>query len=235
MGLGLGATAGFGVQGDFTFEHFTRDVPLSLRFSGAYSSRDAGHALDARRVFINNNTNGTPETSASTWQLRLDLLLPVATLGTTPLHLGLGARKAFFKGSFDYVGGNEKFDVTSSPWGAGLFVEAGFDIKPGDSPIVPVMLYNAKLSQDIARDLFDEGIYVIGFFFPVVPNGQARIRTQLSAGHDQAHLEKGLAAFAKSYCAECHREERQEGEFLAPSFTAEVLSAARSVPASGSV
>jgi hypothetical protein len=128
VGLGLGATAGFGVQGDFTFEHFTRDVPLSLRLSGAYSGRDAGHALDARRVFINNNTNGTPETSARTWQLRLDLLFPVATLGRTPLHLGLGARKAFFTGSFDYVGGNEKFDVTSDPWGVGAFLEAGFTV-----------------------------------------------------------------------------------------------------------
>lgn len=73
--------------------------------------------------------------------------------------------------------------------------EAGFDVKPGESPIVPVMLYNAKLAQDIARDLYAEGIYVVGFFFPVVPKGQARIRTQLSAAHERAHLERGLEAF----------------------------------------
>ena len=73
----------------------------------------------------------------------------------------------------------------------------GFDLKQGDSPIVPVMLYNAQLAQDLSRDLYDEGIYVVGFFFPVVPKGAARIRTQLSAGHDQEHLDKGLAAFAK--------------------------------------
>jgi len=78
-----------------------------------------------------------------------------------------------------------------------LLSEAGFDVRPGDSPIVPIMLYNAKLAQDIARDLYDEGIYVIGFFFPVVPKGQARIRTQLSAAHEQAHLDRAIRAFTK--------------------------------------
>ncbi len=78
-----------------------------------------------------------------------------------------------------------------------LLTEAGLDIKPGDSPIVPVMLYNAKLAQDIARDLFAEGIYVVGFFFPVVPKGQARIRTQLSAAHEKEHLDKAAEAFKK--------------------------------------
>jgi len=126
VGLGVGATAGFGAQADLSFHDFTRSAPLSLRLSGAYSGRDAGTALDARRVFINDNTNGTPEQSAHTWQLRLDLLLPAFRLGATPVQLGLGARKAFFKGTFDFVGGNERFDVTSSPWGAGAFLEAVF-------------------------------------------------------------------------------------------------------------
>ncbi|SHM40246.1 glycine C-acetyltransferase [Chitinophaga sp. CF418] len=75
--------------------------------------------------------------------------------------------------------------------------EAGFDIKPGDHPIVPVMLYDAVLSQQFADKLLKEGIYVIGFFFPVVPKGQARIRVQLSAAHEQAHLDKAIAAFTK--------------------------------------
>ncbi len=75
--------------------------------------------------------------------------------------------------------------------------ESGFDIKPGDHPIVPIMLYNAKLAQDVARDLYYEGIYVIGFFFPVVGKGLARIRVQLSAGHEKKHLDKAIAAFAK--------------------------------------
>jgi glycine C-acetyltransferase len=78
-----------------------------------------------------------------------------------------------------------------------MLTEAGFDVKPGESPIVPVMLYNAKLAQDVARDLFAEGIYVVGFFFPVVPQGQARIRTQLSAAHEPRHLERALEAFTR--------------------------------------
>ena len=78
-----------------------------------------------------------------------------------------------------------------------LLTEAGFDIKAGESPIVPVMLYNAKLAQDVARDLFEEGVYVVGFFFPVVPKGQARIRTQLSAAHTTAHLDRAIEAFRK--------------------------------------
>ncbi len=79
-------------------------------------------------------------------------------------------------------------------WRRGL-VDAGFDIRPGDSPIVPVMLYNARLAQDVARDLFALGVYAVGFFFPVVPKGAARIRTQLSAAHTPEHLERALAAF----------------------------------------
>src|SRR6187455_1475210 len=75
--------------------------------------------------------------------------------------------------------------------------KAGFDIKPGDHPIVPIMLYDAVLAQSFAAKLLDEGIYVIGFFFPVVAKGQARIRVQLSAAHDQRHLEKAIAAFVK--------------------------------------
>ncbi len=75
--------------------------------------------------------------------------------------------------------------------------DAGFDIKPGDHPIVPIMLYDAVLAQNFAANLLAEGIYVIGFFFPVVAKGQARIRVQLSAAHTQAHLDKAIAAFIK--------------------------------------
>ena len=74
---------------------------------------------------------------------------------------------------------------------------AGFDIIDGDSAIVPVMLYDAKLSQDMADKLLEEGIYVIGFFFPVVPKGKARIRVQLSAAHEKSHLDKAIQAFTK--------------------------------------
>ena len=74
---------------------------------------------------------------------------------------------------------------------------AGFDIKPGEHPIVPIMLYDAVVAQNFAAELLNEGIYVIGFFFPVVPKGQARIRVQLSAGHEQRHLDKAISAFTK--------------------------------------
>ncbi|MCK4835578.1 MAG: glycine C-acetyltransferase [Candidatus Aminicenantes bacterium] len=90
----------------------------------------------------------------------------------------------------------DKLGKNTSFWRRGLS-KAGFIIKEGETPIVPVMLFNARLSQDFAIDLYDEGIYAIGFFFPVVPRGQARIRTQISASHQMSHLEKALDAFIK--------------------------------------
>lgn len=76
-------------------------------------------------------------------------------------------------------------------------IAAGFDIKPGDSPIIPIMLYDAKLSQDFSNELLKEGIYVIGFYYPVVPKGEARIRVQLSAAHSKQHLDRAIEAFTK--------------------------------------
>jgi glycine C-acetyltransferase len=73
----------------------------------------------------------------------------------------------------------------------------GFDIPDGDAAIVPVMLYDAPLAQKMAEKLMDEGIYVIGFFYPVVPKGKARIRVQLSAAHTKEHLDKAIVAFEK--------------------------------------
>ena len=75
--------------------------------------------------------------------------------------------------------------------------EAGFDIRPGDHPIVPIMLYEATVAQEFASRLLGEGIYVIGFFYPVVAKGKARIRVQLSAGHEQEHLDKAIGAFTR--------------------------------------
>lgn len=90
----------------------------------------------------------------------------------------------------------DKLEWNAAYWRKGL-TEAGFVLKEGDTPIVPVMLFNAKLAQDFSRDLYHEGIYAIGFFFPVVPKGQARIRTQLSAAHEKHHLDRALDAFIK--------------------------------------
>ncbi len=100
----------------------------------------------------------------------------------------------------DLLSGNterrDKLERNAAYWRKGLS-EAGFVLKDGDTPIVPVMLFNAKLAQDMSRDLFAEGVYAIGFFFPVVAKGQARIRTQISAAHETSHLDKALAAFVK--------------------------------------
>jgi glycine C-acetyltransferase len=90
----------------------------------------------------------------------------------------------------------DKLEANVNRFKAGIKA-AGFDIKDGDSAIVPVMLYDAKLAQDFADALLQEGIYVIGFFYPVVAKGQARIRVQLSAGHEFEHIDKAVEAFTK--------------------------------------
>jgi len=90
----------------------------------------------------------------------------------------------------------DKLEENTKYWRQGL-TDAGFILKEGDTPIVPIMLFNAKLAQDISNDLYKEGIYAIGFFFPVVAKGQARIRTQISAAHDKHHLDRALEAFTK--------------------------------------
>jgi glycine C-acetyltransferase len=96
--------------------------------------------------------------------------------------------------------------------------EAGFDIKPGDHPIVPIMLYNAKLSQDIARDMYAEGVFVIGFFYPVVGKGLARIRCQMSAAHEFKHIDKAVEAFTKvgksRHSAQDKDNQRKYGEYI---------------------
>lgn len=90
----------------------------------------------------------------------------------------------------------DKLEVNTRYFKEGIR-KAGFDIKDGDSAIVPVMLYDARLAQQMAEKLLAEGIYVIGFFYPVVPKGQARIRVQLSAAHEREHLDRAIAAFSK--------------------------------------
>jgi len=90
----------------------------------------------------------------------------------------------------------DKLEANTIYWRSSL-EKLGFDLKKGNTPIVPIMLYNAKLAQDIAKDMYNEGIYVTGFFFPVVAKGAARIRTQISAAHERKHLDFALAAFEK--------------------------------------
>ncbi len=90
----------------------------------------------------------------------------------------------------------DKLEENARFFRAGM-TAAGFDLKPGEHPIVPVMLYDAPLAQRFAAKLLEEGIYVIGFFFPVVPQGEARIRVQLSAAHERVHLERAIEAFTR--------------------------------------
>ena len=85
--------------------------------------------------------------------------------------------------------------MANARWFRAAMTDAGFDLKPGEHPIVPVMLHEAPLAQEFAARLLDEGIYVIGFFYPVVPQGEARIRVQLSAAHERDHLERAVDAF----------------------------------------
>src|SRR6185369_4825501 len=101
---------------------------------------------------------------------------------------------------FDLIAGStalrDKLEANTK-WFREQMTKAGFQIRPGVHPIVPIMLGDAKLAQTFAKELLPEGIYVIGFSFPVVPMGQARIRVQISAGHERDHLEKAVAAFTK--------------------------------------
>ena len=90
----------------------------------------------------------------------------------------------------------DKLEKLTEFWRCSM-TEAGFDLKPGNTPIVPVMLYDAKVAQEFSRRLFEEGVFAVGFFYPVVPKGEARIRTQLSAALEMSDLEKALAAFVK--------------------------------------
>jgi glycine C-acetyltransferase len=90
----------------------------------------------------------------------------------------------------------DKLEELTSFWRAGL-EQAGFDLKKGNTPIVPVMLYDAKLAQQFSRDLYEEGVFAVGFFYPVVPKGEARIRTQISAALDKNHLERALEVFVR--------------------------------------
>ena len=90
----------------------------------------------------------------------------------------------------------DKLEANAKQFRSGM-EDVGFDLRPGEHAIVPVMLYDAELSQRFANRLLEEGIYVIGFFYPVVPKGLARIRVQLSASHSSVHIEKAISAFEK--------------------------------------
>jgi hypothetical protein len=127
-GLNTGYTSGLGVHVAGTFHEFTRDLPLSARFTVGYNGAPAGDPYLARKVFINNNTNGDPEKKAKAWQLRFDLMIPAFDLGDQQLYLFTGPRLARYTANFNYIGGNENFDVKTNPWGAGTGLESWFAV-----------------------------------------------------------------------------------------------------------
>lgn len=125
-GLNVGYTGGLGIHATASFMDFTRDLPLSARLTLGYNSASAGDPYAARQIFINDNTNGDPEKSAHTWQFRFDLMFPTFEIGPQTLYLFVGPRYASYTANFNYIGGNENFDVTTSPWGAGFGFESWF-------------------------------------------------------------------------------------------------------------
>jgi len=148
-GLDVGTQAGFGVHLNGTFRDFARDVPLSARFVMGVHSASAGDPYAARRVFINDNTNGTPEDKAKYWQFRFDLLFPLMTLGGQQINVCLGPRYANYTAEFVYVGGNEDFEVRSDGWGAGLGLETNFAISTRTDFVIKLGL-DHFLKSDLA-------------------------------------------------------------------------------------
>ncbi len=126
--LNLGTIGGPGVQLGGTVANFTSELPISARLLLGYHSASAGDPYIARQVFINDNTNGTPTDNAHTWQFRFDLIFPIFQLGPQEIFLFGGPRHCRYTANFNYVGGNENFDVKANPWGGGLGLETRFKI-----------------------------------------------------------------------------------------------------------
>jgi|WetSurMetagenome_2_1015567.scaffolds.fasta_scaffold00202_4 hypothetical protein len=123
-----GYNRGFGIQANITAYNFPKDFPLELRLGIGLSFLDPGNAADARRIFINNATNGVPEKNGRSLDLRFDFLFPKTVFGNTNSFLILGPRFSTFRGHFDYVDGNEVFDITSAQWGVGAGIENHFKL-----------------------------------------------------------------------------------------------------------
>jgi hypothetical protein len=124
--LQLGYEGAPGAQAGMSVKNFASGLPLALRLGVGYSRPEPGSAADARRIFINDATNGTPEKSAQAWTLRFDMVAPVEILGSSNVHLFGGFRRTYYTANFKYIGGNEDFDVTTEPWGLGAGIGGSF-------------------------------------------------------------------------------------------------------------
>jgi hypothetical protein len=123
-GILTGYNRGYGLQANLTLHN--EHLPFELRLGVGYSFINPGKVWDARRIFINNNTNGTPEKAGRSIDYRLDFMIPKSIFGHSHSYIILGPRGSSFKGNFAYIGGNEEFDVISQQWGAGVGLETHF-------------------------------------------------------------------------------------------------------------
>jgi hypothetical protein len=128
VGAGFGLRAGVGVEANAMVKEFAEGFPMALRLAAGYSVREAGHANDARRIFINDNTNGTPEEHGSLWDIRFDMMYDFGWSSTADIYVTGGVRYSMFTANFKFIGGNEDFDVTSNQWGLGIGLEGYFNI-----------------------------------------------------------------------------------------------------------
>ena len=130
-GISLGYTDGFGLQGNILISNFAQDFPLAGRFAIGYSKLDPGNPWAARRIFINDATNGVPEKSGTDWSFRMDMLYRVPFLSIKRFYIFGGVRYSAFSAQFNFVDGNEFFNINSNQWGLGLGGESYFMLIPG--------------------------------------------------------------------------------------------------------
>ena len=139
-GILTGYNRGYGIQANFTLNRSASELPFDLRAGIGYTFLNPGNSADARRIFINNATNGTPEKSGRSIDYRLDFLFPKPIFGLKQSYIVLGPRGSSFKGNFKYIGGNEDFDITSHQWGLGGGIESHFNMVRNLNFIVAVGL-----------------------------------------------------------------------------------------------
>ncbi len=126
LGGDIGYRSGFSLQVESTVSHISPHFPFKLRLAGAYTSLDPGNPAAARRIFINNATNGTPEESGWMWDVRFDVLYQVDWFSLKDAWFFAGPRYSWFTGRFDFVGGNEDFDIYCDQWGLGAGLQTNF-------------------------------------------------------------------------------------------------------------
>jgi hypothetical protein len=127
-GILTGYNRGYGIQANLALNRSASELPFDLRVGVGYTFLNPGNALDARRIFINNNTNGSPEKTGRSIDYRLDFMIPKPIFGISNSYIVLGPRGSSFKGNYQYIGGNEDFDVISHQWGLGGGIESHFNM-----------------------------------------------------------------------------------------------------------